>query len=105
MGMKAYLHSFIDIKPGETKLVVLMVLYSFLLLITLYLLKPVRDSLFLVEQGSHQLPLVFIFTALAVIPVSMGYSRFSHDVNLDWLINGVTLFLTASLVLRSDERR
>lgn len=97
--MKEYLHSIIDIKPGEGKLVGCMILYNFILLVTLYLLKPVRDSLFLVELGSQQLPLVFMFTALAVIPISMGYSRFSNRVSLGWVINGVTLFLTANLII------
>ncbi|SHG24404.1 ATP/ADP translocase [Fodinibius roseus] len=97
--MKEYLHSIIDIKQGEGKLAGLMILYNFILLVTLYLLKPVRDSLFLVELGSRQLPLVFMLTALAVIPISMAYSRFSNNVSLGWVINGVTLFLTANLVI------
>jgi ATP/ADP translocase/HEAT repeat protein len=98
-GMKEYVRSVLDIKPGEGKLVGLMFLYNFILLITLYLLKPVRDSLFLVEQGSQQLPFVFILTALAAIPVSMGYSRFSNKIALGWVIHGVTLFLAANLFL------
>lgn len=98
-GMKEYVRSILDIKPGEGKLVGLMFLYNFILLITLYLLKPVRDSLFLVEQGAQQLPFVFIFTAIAVIPISMGYSRFSNSVPLGWVIHGVTLFLAANLLL------
>lgn len=98
-GMKEYVRSILDIKPGEEKLVGLMFLYNFILLVTLYLLKPVRDSLFLVEQGPQQLPFVFIFTAIAVIPISMGYSRFSNKMALGWVINGVTLFLTVNLLL------
>lgn len=97
--MKEYLHSIIEIKQGEGKLVGLMLLYNFILLVTLYLLKPVRDSLFLVEQGSRELPLVFMLTALAVIPISMGYSRFSNKMSLGWVINGVTLFLTVNLLV------
>lgn len=53
--MKEYFFSIFDIKPGEGKLVGLMALYNFILLVTLYLLKPVRDSLFLVELGSRRL--------------------------------------------------
>ncbi|MCW9708678.1 Npt1/Npt2 family nucleotide transporter [Fodinibius salsisoli] len=98
-GIKEYVRAAVDIKPGEGKLVGLMFSYNFILLITLYLLKPVRDSLFLVEQGPQQLPFVFIFTAIAAIPISMGYSRFSNKLALGWVINGITLFLTANLVL------
>ena len=97
--IKNYIFSALDIKPGEGVLVGLMFLYNFILLVTLYLLKPVRDSLFLVEMGAQQLPYVFILTALVAVPVSMGYSRYSSKVSLGWVINGVTLFLSASLVL------
>jgi hypothetical protein len=34
-----------DIRPGERSITFLMMLYHFLVLITLYLLKPARDSL------------------------------------------------------------
>lgn len=76
-----------------------MALYNFILLVTLYLLKPVRDSLFLVELGPQQLPIVFICTAIVAIPVSIGYSRLSNRAALGWVINGVTFFLSLTLVL------
>jgi ATP/ADP translocase/HEAT repeat protein len=97
--LKEYIRSGLNLKPGEGRLAGLMFLYNFVLLVTLYLLKPVRDSLFLVEMGPEQLPLVFIFTALAVIPISMAYSRFSGRLSLGWVINGVTAFLSATLIL------
>ncbi|SMO51795.1 Npt1/Npt2 family nucleotide transporter [Fodinibius sediminis] len=97
--MKEYLLSIVDLKSGEGRIVGLMVLYNFILLVTLYLLKPVRDSLFLVELGPRQLPFVFILTALAVVPISIGYSRFSARVSMGWVINGITLFLAVNLVV------
>ena len=96
--IQQYFYSVLDLKPGEGKLVGLMFLYNFILLVTLYLLKPVRDSLFLVELGPQQLPYVFILTALAAVPVSMGYSRYSAKAPLSWVINGVTFFLSISLI-------
>lgn len=89
----------LSIRPGEGRLAGLMFLYNFVLLITLYLLKPVRDSLFLVELGPGQLPFVFILIAVTVIPISMAYSRYSMRSSMGWVIYGVTLFLAVNLVV------
>jgi ATP/ADP translocase len=97
--IREYFWSIFDIRPGEGRLIGLMALYNFLLLVTLYLLKPVRDSLFLVELGAKQLPFVFIITALVVVPISMGYSRLSNRILLSQVIYGVTSFLAANLLL------
>ncbi len=76
-----------------------MFLYNFLLLNILYLLKPVRDSLFLTEMGFQQLPWVFILTAGAVIPISLAYSKLSKKMILGWLVHSITLFLVVNLII------
>ena len=88
-----------SLNPRERNLAVSMFVYNFILLITLYLLKPVRDSLFLENVGAHELPFVFILAALVVIPVSLGYSRLSKRLSIGWLINIITVFLAANLLL------
>jgi len=88
-----------SLNPRERSLAVSMFVYNFILLITLYLLKPVRDSLFLENVGAHELPFVFILAALVVIPVSLGYSRLSKRLSIGWLINIITVFLAANLLL------
>src|SRR5699024_11241110 len=95
--IKQYFYSMLDLKPGEGKLVGLMFLYNFILLVTLYLLKPVRDSLFLVEMGPQQLPYVFMLTALVAVPVSICYSRFSRWASLCWVLIGVAYFFDECL--------
>ncbi|NIT59101.1 MAG: hypothetical protein GWN00_23625 [Aliifodinibius sp.] len=75
----------------------LMFVYNFVLLNTLYLLKPVRDSLFLEQVGAYNLPFVFIMTAFAVIPISIGYSRLSKRHSVGWVISAVTVFLAVNL--------
>ena len=77
----------------------LMFLYSIILLITLYLLKPVRDSLFIFEIGAEQLPWVFIATAVLVAPVSRLYSRFSQNTSIFKLVVIITLILVSNLFL------
>ncbi|PAU95101.1 hypothetical protein CK503_02560 [Aliifodinibius salipaludis] len=75
----------------------LMFAYNFVLLNTLYLLKPVRDSLFLEQVGAYNLPFVFILTAIAVIPISIGYSKLSKRHSVGWVVSAITLFLAANL--------
>ena len=87
------------LEPDERIKALSMFLYNFILLNTLYLLKPVRDSLFLEQVGAHSLPFVFILTAIAVIPISVGYSRIAQRMSVGWVINIVTLFLAANLFL------
>jgi ATP/ADP translocase/HEAT repeat protein len=75
-----------------------MALYHFVLLITLYLLKPLRDSLFLSGRGAEELPLVFMLTTVAVVPVAVMHTRFARSLHVGRLVDGVSLFLAASLL-------
>ena len=59
-----------DLRSGERRLAVLMSANYFLLLLFYYLLKPARDSLFLVQISPEQLPLAYILTALVAAPVT-----------------------------------
>ncbi|MCP4706752.1 MAG: hypothetical protein GY865_19315, partial [candidate division Zixibacteria bacterium] len=84
--MKKLLSSIIDIRKGEAAITILMLASYYLILITYYLLKPARDSLFLVKVSPEQLPLVFILTALVTAPVVLVYSRASNKLRLNKLI-------------------
>lgn len=96
---QSHLNAMFSLDPQEKKLAAGMFIYNFILLITLYLLKPVRDGLFLDQVGAHQLPFVFLLAAVIVIPVSLGYSRLSKRLGIGWLINIITLFLAANLLV------
>lgn len=76
----------------------LMAAYHFVLLITLYLLKPLRDSLFLSGRGPEELPFVFILTTIAVVPVAILHTRFAQELHVGRLMDGVSLFLAVSLL-------
>jgi ATP/ADP translocase len=71
--------------------------YYFVLLITYYLLKTARDSLFLVELGPEQLPLIFILIAVVAAPVTRLHSRVAAQTTLQRLLVGTTLGLAAWL--------
>ena len=97
--MKRLFGSFIDIRKGEAGLVSLMFAYYYLILVTIYFLKPTRDSLFLVRLGAEQLPLVFVLIALIVLPVTTSYARLSRSLSLTRLINVTTAILVVNLLI------
>ena len=90
--------SLFGLRREERGLVSLMAAYHFLLLVTLYLLKPVRDSLFLATRGPAELPFVFILTTAVVVPVAILHSRIGKRMALGTLIDTVSLLLILSLV-------
>ena len=96
--MNRLLQSLFGLRPEERSVALLMAFYNYLLLLTFYLLKPVRDSLFLAERGAMELPFVFILTTVLIIPVAGLHTRFGQSVNLERLIHGVSLFLVVGIV-------
>ncbi|PEN13992.1 hypothetical protein CRI94_08050 [Longibacter salinarum] len=96
--MARLLASLLGLQKGERKMALLMAAYHFLLLVILYLLKPVRDSLFLADRGPAELPYVFILTTVMVVPVVILHTRLGQSMRVGRLIDGVTLFLAANLV-------
>ena len=96
--MGRLLGSIFGLRPDERLVAVLMAVYHFLLLVSLYLLKPVRDSLFLSNRGPEELPFVFLLTTAVVTPVAFLHTRASRRMNVGPLIDGASLVLVASLV-------
>jgi len=90
--------SIFGLRREERTLALLMALYHVLLLVSLYLLKPVRDSLFLSSRGPDELPFVFLLTAAAMVPVALFHTRASRRMNVGPLIDGVSVVLVLSLL-------
>jgi ATP/ADP translocase/HEAT repeat protein len=90
---------FLDIRKGEALLTFLMFSYYYLVLVTYYLLKPARDSLFLIKLGAAQLPLVFILTALIIAPITTVYSQASRSLRLSHLIYITSAILIVNLIV------
>jgi ATP:ADP antiporter, AAA family len=97
--MKQLFNKFFQIRAGEWGLTILMFLNVYTILVTYYLLKPARDSLFLVKLGSEQLPVVFILIAIVVVPVTTMYSRAGRVLKLHQLINATTGVLIINLLI------
>ena len=62
--IKKQIRLLFDIREGEGKKVTLMFFLIFFLIASLLIIKPVRNSLFLVELGAAKLPYAFILVAL-----------------------------------------
>ncbi len=97
--MRRIISSVVDIRKGEGVLITLMFSYYYLILVTYYLLKPARDSLFLVRLGPNQLPFVFILIALIVVPVTMWYARSARSFSLTRVMNVTIAVLIVNLLL------
>jgi len=96
--MNRILAALFGLRFGERRMALMMTAYHFLLLVTLYLLKPVRDSLFLSERGAMELPFVFMITTVAVIPVAALHVRAGRRLRLTRVINGVAMILIVNLL-------
>jgi ATP:ADP antiporter, AAA family len=79
--IKHLINKFYDVREGEWLITTAMFFINFLLMVILYLLKPARDSLFLVELGPEALPFVFILVAVFSIPVTQLVSKLVQKYN------------------------
>ena len=97
--MKKLLSIFYDVREDEWKSVFVMAGLHFLLMVVLYFLKPARDSLFLVETGPNQLPVVYIVLALVSLPVTWLVSNVLTRYSTRNVIGWVLAFLSLNLLL------
>ncbi len=94
--MKRSLYKFTGIREGEALRAFLMFAYIFLIITSLQILKPVRNSLFLTKFGVSQLPYVYLLVGVVVGTIIFFYTRVARKVRLGRL---VTYSLIASIVV------
>lgn len=63
------------IREGEGFRSVLMFVYIFMIIASLLIVKPVRNSLFLTRYGASQLPFVYLMVAVVAALVTFSYAR------------------------------
>ncbi len=89
----------LDIRAGELgRLIPLTLAYGFVLA-SIYVLKPVRNTLFLDRIGIEQLPYVLILVAIVGGISATLYTRLTDRIRIDRLILGTFLFLATNLLL------
>lgn len=89
----------VDIHPGEGKKTLLMFLYFFFTIAVLYVLKPVRSSLFLEELGSENLRYVYLGEGLFLIFVTWAYVKLAKVLAKKRLFIGVLAVFISNLIL------
>lgn len=99
LGYK-FLRIFADIRYGEAPKALLLALNIFLLLLAYYILKPLRESLLLVDQKAPQVK-SYLSGAQAVLFVFVikGFSRLASKVPRHVLITWTTSFFISNLVI------
>jgi len=96
--MNRFLSKLFDIREGEESNALLMFSYIFLIIASLLIVKPVRNSLFLTHFGISKLPYAFILVALAAAAITNFYSSWSQKIRLNTLIRYSTFIYIGSLV-------
>ena len=95
---KDFFHRMFDIRMGEFRRVWLMQLCVFLLIQSLWIIKPVVNAIFLSKAGIEKLPLVFLLVALTALVVATAYSRLLTRMPLGTIMKRTYLISVLSLV-------
>lgn len=96
--VRKFVNIFYEVRKKEWLAASLMFSLHFMLMATLYFLKPARDSLFLSEIGPQQLPFVYLMLAAVAVPVSIFMSKYLHEYTSKMVLQGSLLFFIVSLI-------
>lgn len=96
--LKKLKSQFFDMRKGEGGIALAMALFFFLVITAYYIIKPVRNALFLESLGAEMLPWVYIGTAVVIGFFVSVYARFVGRLPRHLLIAGSTGFLISNLV-------
>lgn len=85
--IKRFLRLAFDIREGEYQRALLMQLNIFLVILSLLIVKPVVQALFLSNVGVRKLPVVFMLVAAVAMVVSSLYARYLDRISLKSIMN------------------
>jgi ATP:ADP antiporter, AAA family len=97
--LAALLKPVADIRPEERFKTWVMFFYFFLTISLIYILKPVRNALFLGELGAKNLGYVYIGEGIFLIFVTSAYIFLSRKFPRKQFFPGILLFFASNLVL------
>lgn len=97
--LAALLKPIADIRPEERFKTWAMFFYFFLTISLIYILKPVRNALFLGELGAKNLGYVYMGEGIFLIFVTSAYIFLSRKFPRKYFFSGVLLFFATNLVL------
>lgn len=93
------LRPFTDVRAGEGPTALLLALNVFLLLMAYYFIKPIREALILDESGAEVKSYASAVQAILLLGAVPLYSRIAERLPRRTLINRVTVFFAACLVV------
>ena len=93
-----------DVRPHEVRALVLMMLYGFLAITSYYVVKPVRNAVFVDRVGADNLPYVYILTAIVVSAIMVVYSRWVHRLGHKTLLLGTLAILMLTILVSTRAR-
>ncbi len=88
-----------EIKSEERLKAYLMFFYIFLIIASLLILKPIRNSLFLVKMGIYELPYAYTLVAITAIIFIKIYSIYANRIRLNVLMAYTLIFFMITLLL------
>jgi ATP:ADP antiporter, AAA family len=89
----------VEIKKGEKNISILLFFYFFLIMAPYYIIKPVRDAQYLIVNGSNQLPIAYLLTALIMLFFVSFYSKIQFKVPRHILIPSSLIFFISTSLL------
>jgi ATP:ADP antiporter, AAA family len=98
-ALRSWFDTFTDVRREEVRALVLMIIYGFLAMTSYYVVKPVRNSVFVDRVGADNLPYVYILTAIIVSVIMVFYSRWVDRIGHKTLLLGTFAFLASNLLL------
>lgn len=97
--LQRFLSRFVDLRPGESRTALLLFLYFFLVTFPVYIVKPVKISLFFISFSARSLPFAYLLTAALIgFSVSLNIRLMKKLSRLRYLAMTGTFFIV-SLVL------
>lgn len=107
--MRKLIKKIFDIREGEGFKAFLMFSYIFLIIASLMIVKPIRNSLFLTNFGVERLPYAYVLVAVVAAFVVWIYSVVSKRVRLNYhilytIISSIVVLLLSWLLLHMEYR-
>ena len=97
--MANILQRVLDVREGETKRLLIMSGYVFVVIASYNIIKPMTRALFVSNLGLGQLPFLYMFLAVAVSFFVFFYLNFSAKLKLNKLLNFSNAALGVSLLV------
>jgi ATP:ADP antiporter, AAA family len=97
-SLDRFLSLFADVRPGETRQLVLLTLTVFLILAAYYIMKPAREALILAQPRGAEIKSYTLGAQALLLTLAVPlYGVLATRMARRWLINLVTLFFIACL--------